>query len=503
MPNKRHSSRQRSVPLRFTITARPSEVSNTAEWATLSGGRCEAGDPDDGRWLRVEEEERIEEGRLDVLAVAGQGALYRRGTGAQDRRARRRHVATGKEGTGRIVTRERALCAAPGPGVQAAPSRARRASGPSEPQALIEQVTRRGRLGAARGRGEPSRSKAPGRRFSMSRSASSRGAEGVGARAACAGRARRSPCPVPAANRAGSARKGRPGRSTLVTSAPRSAKIVPASGAATYWPISTTRRPLSTCAWLPGGAAPADAQWPRVVPVPATGVDVARVSPSPTRSPGMRSPSTSAWQPEHALGNDVAHDLVRAPADGRRLRAEQLVRPAPAHSGSSPVRRWRACRPFRPPTRADSWTELGHGQLEQPRPPPSPPLALTRQVPREVPQDHLADAQLHQAIPQTGREPGRAAWPPPPNGREAALAPTPAAHVAQGLPLEGEHGASDPPAVVRSPTMLATSTRTSSKKTSLKCDSPVIWRSGNRHGHVVSPLVRVVFALYDCVVFGL
>ena len=64
----------------------------------------------------VEEEQRIEEGRLDVLAVAGRGALDQRGAGAEDRDQRRRDAGHGEGEPHRIVAGEQSLLRA-GPGV--------------------------------------------------------------------------------------------------------------------------------------------------------------------------------------------------------------------------------------------------------------------------------------------------------------------------------------------------------------------------------------------------
>ena len=154
-----------------------------------------------------------------------------------------------------------------------------------------------------------------------------------------------------------------------------------------------------------------------------------------------------ARQAEEALGDDVAHDLVRATADGGRLRVQQLGAPAVAlgvgwfpgggvHAGDVGGHQRGLLH------------ELGHGQLEHRRRRAVTGARLDLQVAREVPEHHLADAQLHQLVAQhravrevaplgLGRQRG-----------EAALAPTARAHAAQRLALEGQHGAGHPPAVV-------------------------------------------------------
>ena len=165
-----------------------------------------------------------------------------------------------------------------------------------------------------------------------------------------AGRARRSTCPG-SRRRSGPGRPRRgspPGRSTLTTSAPRSAKIVAASGAATYWPISTTLRPR--------GSAPA--QCP-----PDTAAAV--------RSPGMRSPSWSRGSPRTRSAMTLRCDLVGAPADGGRLGAEQLVGPPPALGIGRLPRRGVHPRDL---DRDDGGLlhQLRHGQLQHRRRRPSP-----------------------------------------------------------------------------------------------------------------------------------
>ena len=64
----------------------------------------------------VEEEQCIEERGLDVLAVAGRGALDQRGPGTQDGHERRRHAGHGERQPYRIVPGEEALLRT-GPGV--------------------------------------------------------------------------------------------------------------------------------------------------------------------------------------------------------------------------------------------------------------------------------------------------------------------------------------------------------------------------------------------------
>ncbi len=64
-------------------------------------------------------------------------------------------------------------------------------------------------------------------------------------------------------------------------------------------------------------------------------------------------------------------------------------------------------------------------------------------------QDHLADAQLDQVVPQPGAvRRGRRAACLGHEGRKATLAATARSHAAQRLSLEGEHGARHAPASV-------------------------------------------------------
>ena len=93
--------------------------------------------------------------------------------------------------------------------------------------------------------------------------------------------------------------------------------------------------------------------------------------------------------------------------------------------------------------------ELGHGQLEhrRRRAVGSRP-GLHLEVGGQVAQDHLLNAQLHQAVAE-----GRALVDPAPlglvdHGVEAAPRAAARADGAQGLAFEGEHGAGDPPPVV-------------------------------------------------------
>ena len=71
----------------------------------------------------VEEEQRIEQRRLDVLAVAGRGALDQRGTGAQDGDERGADTGDREGEPDRVVAREQSLLRAAGR-ARVAPSRA-------------------------------------------------------------------------------------------------------------------------------------------------------------------------------------------------------------------------------------------------------------------------------------------------------------------------------------------------------------------------------------------
>ena len=98
------------------MTARPSAVSKTRRigdlvWRTIAGPVSLAMEDRRG----VEEEQRIEQRRLDVLAVAGRGALDQRGAGAEDGHQRGRHAGHGEGEPDRIVPGEQSLlCAGPG-----------------------------------------------------------------------------------------------------------------------------------------------------------------------------------------------------------------------------------------------------------------------------------------------------------------------------------------------------------------------------------------------------
>ena len=122
---------------------------------------------------RVEEEQPVEQRRLDVLAVAGRLALDQRGAGAEHRQQRGGHAGHREGEPDRVVAGEETLLCA-GPGVdERLPSRlvARRAA--CCPRRVMEHVTRRGPAGPGGRRAESEPSSAPGRRFSTSRSASS------------------------------------------------------------------------------------------------------------------------------------------------------------------------------------------------------------------------------------------------------------------------------------------------------------------------------------------
>ena len=82
---------------------------------------------------RVQEQERIEERGLDVLAVAGRGALDQRGAGAEDGHQRRRHAGHREGEPDRIVPGEQSLLRARPGRARAAPSPARRATARRNP----------------------------------------------------------------------------------------------------------------------------------------------------------------------------------------------------------------------------------------------------------------------------------------------------------------------------------------------------------------------------------
>ena len=183
-----------------------------------------------------------------------------------------------------------------------------------------------------------------------------------------------------------------------------------------------------------------------------------------------------AGQAEHPLGDDVPHDLVRSTADGGRLGAEQLVRP-PAPVGVAGRPRHGAHPGHLHRHQCGFLHQLGHGSLSTEAAAPSPPLALTIRYPVRCRRT------IWRMRSCTRRSRRRAAGQIATLGLfgqrgEAALAPTSAAHVAQGLALEGSMERATRQPSLTSPTTLATGTRTSSRKTSLKWESPVICRSG-------------------------
>ena len=240
------------------------------------------------------------------------------------------------------------------------------------------QVGRR-RRGARRAPAR-ARASAPGRRFSITTSASSISG-GASARPSARSQVEfdRPSCPrFHAAKRAGSARYGSPpGRSILTTSAPWSANSVAANGAAMYCPISTTRESgqerLRRSRWVPTVSA---------------------------RNGMSASTSTSRGRPEHPLGDHVPHDLVGSAADRRGTRVEQLVRPPAAarcRRRPTPRRPRPRCRTA---TSADVLHELRHRELEDRRLRRRhlPGAALGREVAGEMAQHHLARPQAGQPL---------------------------------------------------------------------------------------------------------
>ena len=128
-------------------------------------------------------------------------------------------------------------------------------SGPVAPNAHTEQYTSRGYRSRKAGAPRPSSSSAPGRRFWMRTSASpinsmSQATAALSLRSTVIDRllalTARNPGDTPFQNGGPQRRASSPsGRSTLITSAPRWARISPATGPARFWPISTTRIPSS------------------------------------------------------------------------------------------------------------------------------------------------------------------------------------------------------------------------------------------------------------------
>ena len=89
-PTSRHSSRHRSVPLRLTCMPRPSLVVVRVQHRRVAGRGRDAEPAARAVEDRpaVQEQQRLEQRRLDVLAVAGRLALHERGTDAEHREQR-------------------------------------------------------------------------------------------------------------------------------------------------------------------------------------------------------------------------------------------------------------------------------------------------------------------------------------------------------------------------------------------------------------------------------
>src|SRR6266404_1747696 len=90
-----------------------------------------------------------------------------------------------------------------------------------------------------------------------------------------------------------------PGRSILITSAPRSASIIAQYGAAMYWPISRTRTPSSALTSFPFGQV-RDDHWLDVLLGPHAGEGVSGfIEAVPVRDQGA----------EVVLGSGLRHEV--------------------------------------------------------------------------------------------------------------------------------------------------------------------------------------------------
>ena len=190
-----------------------------------------------------------------------------------------------------------------------------------------------------------------------------------------------------AANRAGSDRSGSPpGRSTFTTSAPRSAKIVAAKGAATYWPISTTRRPSSTTFSAHG-------------PLPAS----TRGSPRSSAT-AITLRTTSSVPPPMEAERELSSWSHHRPPSGSAGSHRDGVHPGDLDGDEQAD----CCTSWA----MASLSAEGRGGVALP--------SLGLEVAPEMPQHHLADAQLDEPVAQDGA--GRQVAPPG-LGRQCGEAP--------------------------------------------------------------------------------